>query len=112
MAASNQIFLVVDAGTPVAAFTARPRAESFSKASARRFHQPAGLYVLGQPRDAVDYDDVGSARRVVGARDGSVRTRPNGPRMQAEGKKAKPSQWARASLSVLARALQGLANCC
>jgi len=49
----------------------------------------------------------------VGARDGTVRTRPNGPRMQAEGKKAKSSQWARAKFDGrLARALQSLANCC
>jgi hypothetical protein len=48
MAASNQIFLVVDAGTPVAAFTARPRAESLPAAPARRLHKPAGLHVLEQ----------------------------------------------------------------
>jgi hypothetical protein len=61
----------------------------------------------------VNHDHVVGAGRVVGARDESVRTRPNGPRMQAEGKKAKPSQWARAKFDGrLARALQSLANCC
>ena len=53
-------------------------------------------------------------RKIVeGARDGLVSTRSNGPRMQAEEKKAKPSQWARAKFDGrLARALQSLANCC
>jgi acetoacetate decarboxylase len=64
MVASNQIFLVMDAGTPWAAFTSR-RSESLSKAPARRFHQPAGLHVSGQSNaHAVDHDDVCSAGRI------------------------------------------------
>jgi len=50
----------------------------------------SALSSTGQSRHAFDHDDVGGAVRVVGARDGSVRTRPNGPRMQTEGKKRSP----------------------
>ena len=49
LTAPNQIFLVVDAGTPVAALTARHELKAFSAASARCVYQPAGLYVLEQP---------------------------------------------------------------
>jgi hypothetical protein len=47
MAANYQIFLVMDAGTPVAAFTARHEQKALLASSARRFHQRACLYVLG-----------------------------------------------------------------
>jgi hypothetical protein len=67
MTASNQIFLVMDAGTPVAAFTARQELKAYLSRRLDAFIDPAGLYVLGQPRDAVDHDDVGGAGRVVGA---------------------------------------------
>jgi hypothetical protein len=46
MAASNQIFLVMDAGTPVAAFTARPELKAYLR---RRLD------------DAVDHDHFGHA---------------------------------------------------
>src|SRR6516225_5163222 len=39
---------------------------------------------------AGDHDHVSGAGREVGARNGPVRTRPNGPRMQTEGKKRSP----------------------
>jgi hypothetical protein len=62
MIASNQIFLVVDAGTPVGA----SRADSISAASARCVYQPAGLYVLEQPRP-VYHDHVVGARGMIPA---------------------------------------------
>jgi hypothetical protein len=66
MIASNQIFLVVDARTPVAAFTAPSQAESFSAASARCVYQPTGLYVLEQPLP-VYHDHVVGARGMIPA---------------------------------------------
>jgi hypothetical protein len=40
MAASNQIFLVVDAGTPVAAFTARPELKAYLRRRLDAFINP------------------------------------------------------------------------
>ena len=65
MTASNQIFLVMDAGTPKAAFTARRELSAYLKRRARHFHQPAGLHVLGQSGHAVDHDDVGGTCRMI-----------------------------------------------
>jgi len=67
MTASNQIFLVMDAGTPKAAFTARRELSAYLKRRARHFHQPAGLHVLGQSRDAGHHDDVCGAGGMMSA---------------------------------------------
>ena len=56
MTASNQIFLVVDAGTPVAAFTARQELKAYLRRRLDVFIKPAGLHVLGQSRDAGHHD--------------------------------------------------------
>ena len=56
MVASNQIFLVMDAGTPVAAFTARQELKAYLRRRLDVFIKPAGLHVLGQSRDAEHHD--------------------------------------------------------
>jgi hypothetical protein len=68
MTASNQIFLVMDAGKPKAAFTNQARDASLPEASARGVHQLAGLYVLGKPRAVNhDHDDGAGGVRVASA---------------------------------------------
>jgi hypothetical protein len=64
--ASNQIFLVVDAGTPVVRAQRLARAESLSKAPARHIHQPAGLHVWGN-QGTVNHDDIGGAGGMMSA---------------------------------------------
>ena len=63
MAGSSQIFLVMDEGSPVAAFTARPELKAYLLRPLDAFINP------GQSRDAEHHDPVGGAGRVVGARD-------------------------------------------
>jgi hypothetical protein len=57
---ATPIDLVIDAGTPVAAFTARHELQAYRRRRARHVLQPAGLHVLGQPR-AVYHDHDGGA---------------------------------------------------
>jgi hypothetical protein len=49
MTPSNQILLVMDAGSPVAAFTARRELQAYR----RRFTKPASLYVYGKQGPSV-----------------------------------------------------------
>jgi hypothetical protein len=60
MTASNQIFLVMDAGHHRGCIHDEARGESLPATPVRRIHQPAGLYVLGQSR-LVHHDLVGGA---------------------------------------------------
>ena len=61
---TEPIYHVTDAGTRGRVHRSA-RAESLSKAPARRFHQPAGLHVLGQSMHAVDHDHLVGAGGVM-----------------------------------------------
>ena len=50
MSASEHIYLVMDAGSPVAAFTVQHEMKAYFEAAARNVHEPAGLHVRGQSR--------------------------------------------------------------
>jgi hypothetical protein len=60
MSATNQIYLVMDAGR----LHGTARAASLFAAPARRIHQPARLYVLGQS-GPVNHDHDGGAGRMI-----------------------------------------------
>jgi hypothetical protein len=63
MTASSQIFLVVDAGTPVAAFTARQALRAFLQRRREAFTNPLVYTFWGKPRP-VNHDPIVCAGRM------------------------------------------------